>query len=99
MTRPGAPTATVLRRMGETGLLPESERMIAALALYSGVLQIMSAALLHPFREESWSTPFKDLLARLTHFPDFSRLEAELATMEAEVSAAAAHWYERAGAL
>ncbi|HTJ58389.1 MAG TPA: bifunctional [glutamine synthetase] adenylyltransferase/[glutamine synthetase]-adenylyl-L-tyrosine phosphorylase, partial [Devosiaceae bacterium] len=94
---PQAPTATVLRRLDELGLLPEGSRLVEILALYSTVLQVMSAALLHPFRDEEWPVPFKELLARLTNYPSFARLAEELTEMQAEVRAAAAAWYARAG--
>jgi glutamate-ammonia-ligase adenylyltransferase len=94
---PQAPTATVLWRLGETGLLPEGSRLAEIHGLYSTVLQVMSAALLHPFREEEWTAPFKELLARLSNYPSFERLVDDLAIMQAEVEAAAARWYRMAG--
>ena len=96
---PQAQTAIVLRRMGEIGLLPESERLVEAHALFSNVLEIMSAALLRPFKSESWTPAFRDVLARLTNSPDFSRLEADIAAREREVAAAAEEWYGRARTL
>ncbi|MDR3475164.1 MAG: bifunctional [glutamine synthetase] adenylyltransferase/[glutamine synthetase]-adenylyl-L-tyrosine phosphorylase [Devosia sp.] len=95
---PQAPTAMVLARLGETGLLPEGERLVEIHGTYSAVLQVMSAALLHPFRTEEWGKPFEELLARLTGYPSFERLAADLETMRAEVSAAAATWYAQGGA-
>jgi glutamate-ammonia-ligase adenylyltransferase len=94
--RPQAPTAIVLARLGETGLVPEGERMAEIHALYSTVLQVMSAALVDPFRDEDWSRAFKDLLAGLTHYPSFERLADDIAAMQQEVSAAAGRWYEKA---
>jgi len=96
---PQASTALVLARLGETGLVPEGERLVEIHATYSTVLQVMSAALLHPFREEEWTPPFRELLARLTGYPSFDLLSADLAAMQAEVVAAAAGWYERAATL
>ena len=92
---PQATTALVLARLGETGLVPEGERLVEIHATYSAVLQVMSAALLHPFREEEWTPPFKELLARLTGYPSFELLVADLVAMQQEVSAAAAKWYGR----
>jgi glutamate-ammonia-ligase adenylyltransferase len=93
---PQAPTSVVLARLGETGLLPEGERLRDIHGLYSTVLEVVSAALLHPFRDEEWTPPFKDLLARLTHYPSFSRLSDDLTAMRHEVEAAAKEWYTRA---
>jgi glutamate-ammonia-ligase adenylyltransferase len=96
---PQAPTPIVLSRLDEAGLLPNGGRLVEIHALYSAVLQLTSAALLHPFREEEWTLPFKELLARLTNYPSFGRLVDDLAAMQAEVSGAAAEWYGRAATL
>jgi glutamate-ammonia-ligase adenylyltransferase len=92
---PHAPTAGVLARMGEVGLLPEAERLVAIHDLYSTVLQVMSAALANPFKEEGWTASFRELLAMLTNYPSFGRLRDDVVAMQAEVQAAAAGWYER----
>jgi glutamate-ammonia-ligase adenylyltransferase len=96
---PQAPTAEVLARLGATGLVPEGARLAEIHALYSTVLQVVSAALLHPFRDEEWTDPFKDLLARLAAAPSFPRLADDLATMRHEVTAAATAWYQKAARL
>src|SRR5690606_15657396 len=83
-------------RLGETGLVPEGGRLAEIHGTYSTVLQVMSSALVSPFKEEVWTDAFKELLAGLTHYPDFSRLELDLAQMRGEVSAAASAWYEKA---
>jgi glutamate-ammonia-ligase adenylyltransferase len=93
---PQAPTAEVLARMGESGLLPEGARLVEIHALFSTILQAMSAALIDPFKEDNWSAAFRDLLAHLTNYPSFERLDEDVAAMREEVSAAAAGWYERA---
>jgi glutamate-ammonia-ligase adenylyltransferase len=94
--RPQAPTAVVLARLGEIGLVPEGARLADIHATYSTVLQVMSAALADPFREEGWTDAFRDLVAQLANSPSFDRLVEDLKQMGAEVSAAAAAWYERA---
>ncbi|HEY4203299.1 MAG TPA: bifunctional [glutamine synthetase] adenylyltransferase/[glutamine synthetase]-adenylyl-L-tyrosine phosphorylase [Devosiaceae bacterium] len=96
---PGASTAKVLARMAETGLLPQGERLIEIHGLYSTILEIVSAALVDPFKEEGWTLAFQELLAGLTHYPSFERLADDLGGMQAEVSAAAAQWYEKARGL
>jgi glutamate-ammonia-ligase adenylyltransferase len=92
---PKAGTAEVLRRLGELGLIADGPRLAEIHELYSSVLQIMSAALIDPFKDEGWTDGFRDLLAQLTNQPSFARLREELAAMEAEVSGASAGWYER----
>ncbi|WP_240232925.1 bifunctional [glutamine synthetase] adenylyltransferase/[glutamine synthetase]-adenylyl-L-tyrosine phosphorylase [Devosia lacusdianchii] len=96
---PQALTARVLARLGETGLVPEGARLAEIHELYSTVLQVMSSALVSPFKDEAWTLAFKELLAGLTHYPDFARLELDLIAMRGEVSAAAAGWYEKARGL
>lgn len=96
---PQAPTAQVLARLGETGLVPAGQRLAEIHALYSTVLQVMSSALVSPFKEDAWSPAFKELLAQLSHYPDFSRLQLDIVQMQGEVSAAAAAWYESAKSL
>ncbi|MCS6760783.1 MAG: bifunctional [glutamine synthetase] adenylyltransferase/[glutamine synthetase]-adenylyl-L-tyrosine phosphorylase [Candidatus Devosia symbiotica] len=96
---PQAATAPVLNRLGETGLVPEGGRLAAIHGVYSTVLQVMSCALVQPLKDEPWPNAFKELLAGLTHYPDFERLKLDLDTMRAEVTAAAAEWYDRVRAL
>ncbi|RYE72356.1 MAG: bifunctional [glutamine synthetase] adenylyltransferase/[glutamine synthetase]-adenylyl-L-tyrosine phosphorylase, partial [Hyphomicrobiales bacterium] len=52
---PQAPTDEVLRRLGQTGLVPQGERLAEILGIYSTVLQVMSAALADPFKDEGWT--------------------------------------------
>ena len=96
---PQALTARVLSRLAALGLVPEGQRLAEIHDVYSTMLQVMSSALISPFKEEAWSAAFKDLLAGLTHYPDFARLELDLGAMQAEVSKAAAAWYARAAEL
>jgi glutamate-ammonia-ligase adenylyltransferase len=96
LAAPQATTARTLQRMGETGLMPNAERLVAIHELYVTVLQVMSAALADPFKEEGWTAGFRELLARRTNMPDFERLAADLKDMQHEVQAAAAEWYGRA---
>jgi len=96
---PQAAPAPVLHRLGETGLVPQGRRLAEIHEVYSTVMQVMSSALVEPLKDEPWPNAFKELLAGLTHYPDFGRLELDLTTMRAEVSAAAAEWYAKARAL
>lgn len=96
---PQAPPADVLRRMGEAGLLAQGVRLAEIHALYSTVLQIMSAALADPFKDDGWTDAFRELLAQRTNMPSFERLRDEIGEMQREVSAAAAAWYEKARGL
>jgi glutamate-ammonia-ligase adenylyltransferase len=88
-----------LKCLGEVSLIPEGERLAEIHGIYSAVLQIMSAALTDPFKDEAWTTAFRVLLAQLTHYPDFSRLADDLRAMEAEVREVAATWYEKGRSL
>jgi glutamate-ammonia-ligase adenylyltransferase len=89
----------VLARLGEIGLVPQGERLAAIHATYSVVLQVMSAALADPFKDEGWTDAFRDLLAQLANAPSFARLHEDLAEMQSEVRAAASAWYTRARSL
>ncbi|RYE88082.1 MAG: bifunctional [glutamine synthetase] adenylyltransferase/[glutamine synthetase]-adenylyl-L-tyrosine phosphorylase, partial [Hyphomicrobiales bacterium] len=93
---PHANTAQVLGRLGEKGLVPAGERLAEIHGLFSTVLQVMSAALSDPFKDEGWTDAFRELLAQRTNTPTFQRLVDDIAEMRAEVSAAAEGWYERA---
>ncbi len=93
---PQAPVVEVLRRMAETGLLPEGERLVEIHAAYSTVMQVMSAALADPFKDDGWTQGFRELLARRLNMPTFARLAEELRGMQDEVLAAAEGWYARA---
>jgi Glutamine synthetase adenylyltransferase len=97
--QPQAPTARVLARLGEIGLVPAGQRLAEIHGVYSTVLQVMSSALVSPFREDAWTPAFKDLLAHLANYPDFPRLEVDIAQMQREVQAAAEAWYGKAAAL
>jgi Glutamine synthetase adenylyltransferase len=96
---PQASTARVLARLGEIGLVPAGQRLVEIHGLYSTVLQVMSSALISPFKEEAWTPAFKDLLAQLCHYPDFGRLALDVQDMQGEVEAAARDWYERSARL
>jgi glutamate-ammonia-ligase adenylyltransferase len=96
---PQAEPASVLRHMQGAGLLPEGERLAAIHALYSTIVQVMSAALADPFSDAGWTDAFRERLAQLCHAPSFERLGEDLRDMQGEVSAAAAAWYERARGL
>ncbi|MHA6729866.1 bifunctional [glutamine synthetase] adenylyltransferase/[glutamine synthetase]-adenylyl-L-tyrosine phosphorylase [Devosia sp. A369] len=96
---PQAPTARVLSKLSDVNLVPEGRTLAEIHETYATVLQVMSSALISPFKDEAWTDAFKELLAGLTHYPDFGRLELDLAQMRSEVSVAAAHWYEKARGL
>ena len=93
---PQAATEPVLLQLGALGLVPEGERLAEIHRTYSTVLQVMSSALVNPLKDEPWPDAFKELLAGLTHYPDFGRLQLDLAAMQAQVVAAAAAWYDKA---
>jgi glutamate-ammonia-ligase adenylyltransferase len=96
---PQATVAAVLARLGELGLVPEGPRLVEIHAIYSTILEVMSAALADPFNDNGWTEAFRDLLAQLTNTPSFSRLQDDLKDMTREVSAAAESWYAKARSL
>jgi [glutamine synthetase] adenylyltransferase / [glutamine synthetase]-adenylyl-L-tyrosine phosphorylase len=93
---PQASPAVTLGRLGELGLA-DGGRLVEIHAVFTTVLQVMSAALMDPFKEAGWTDAFRELLAQRTNTPSFERLRDDLAGMQAEVRVAAAEWYERAG--
>jgi glutamate-ammonia-ligase adenylyltransferase len=93
---PQASAPAILARAAELGLIPTGLRLAEIHGVYSTVLQVMSAALVDPFKDEGWTDAFRDLLAQLTNTPSFIRLTEDLVEMQAEVREAAARWYERA---
>lgn len=96
IARPQGITSDVLVRLGELGLVPNGVRLAEIHSVFSTVLQVMSSALISPFKDEAWSEAFKELLAQLTHYPDFGRLELDIEAMRREVKAASDAWYEKA---
>ncbi len=83
-----------LRNLREMDKLPAGDDLAEIYLTMSGVVQVMSACLSHPFRDEAWTLAFKNLLASLSNYPDFSRLELDLERMRVRVSAAAQSWFE-----
>ncbi len=75
--------------------MPEGARLAEIHDTYSTVLQVMSARSSIPFKDEAWTDAFRELLAGLTHYPDFGRLELDLKSMRAEVKARCRAWYEQ----
>lgn len=96
---PQAPVTEILSRLGQLDMLPQAERLVEIHQTYSTVLQAMSICLVHPFAEESWTGAFRELLAELTNFPNFERLQSELVEMGAEVRSSADAWYALAGSV
>jgi len=97
--RPQAPTKEVLTRLDETGLVAQGARLVEILDLYAMILQVTSAALINPFKEDAWTGAFKELLSGLTHYPSFELLSLDVEAMRGEVSAAAEAWYAKARTL
>ncbi|RYE11161.1 MAG: bifunctional [glutamine synthetase] adenylyltransferase/[glutamine synthetase]-adenylyl-L-tyrosine phosphorylase [Hyphomicrobiales bacterium] len=99
LSLPQAAAPAILARLAETGLLPEGARLAEIHGIYATVLQVMSAALANPFKDDGWTDAFRDLLAQLTNSPNFLRLSDDLVEMQGEVRAATAKWYEKARTL
>ncbi|KKB09058.1 bifunctional [glutamine synthetase] adenylyltransferase/[glutamine synthetase]-adenylyl-L-tyrosine phosphorylase [Devosia chinhatensis] len=96
---PQAGTHKVLARLGEIGLVTQGQRLAQIHDVYATILQVMSSALLSPFKDDAWPPAFRDLLAQLAHYPDFERLALDVEQMRGEVAEAASAWYETASAL
>ncbi|MCD7059519.1 bifunctional [glutamine synthetase] adenylyltransferase/[glutamine synthetase]-adenylyl-L-tyrosine phosphorylase [Pelagibacterium xiamenense] len=92
---PQAPPARVLMRLAETGILSQGERLAEIHGVYSSVLELMSACLLDPLKDEGWTGAFRELLARRTNYPSFALLEADIAAMRKDVADAAEAFYTR----
>ncbi|HHG90295.1 MAG TPA: bifunctional [glutamine synthetase] adenylyltransferase/[glutamine synthetase]-adenylyl-L-tyrosine phosphorylase [Devosia sp.] len=83
-----------LRALQKLGKLNAGEDLAEIYLTMSCVVQVMSACLTHPFRDEAWTPAFKHLLAGLCNYPDFSRLELELQNMRERVNAASNVWFD-----
>lgn len=92
---PQAPPAKVLMRLAETGILPQGERLAEIHGVYASVLELMSACLLDPLKEDGWTGAFRELLARRTHYPSFALLQADIEAMRADVAEAAEAFYAK----
>lgn len=95
----GLGTVETLMKLHETGAWPAAERLAQIHQTYSAILQAMSICLLNPFKDEGWTTAFKELLAQLANYPSFENLEVDLEAMKAEVIAATQNWYAYAKTL
>ncbi|VAW19515.1 Glutamate-ammonia-ligase adenylyltransferase [hydrothermal vent metagenome] len=87
-------TRAVLLALFQMGALPSGEELAQIHKTMSTIIQVMSVCLVDPAKRESWSAAFKELLARLANYPDFSRLETDLKRMREVVTKAASQWYE-----
>ena len=54
---------------------PKARGWSRSTRIYSTVLQVMSAALADPFKDEGWTDAFRELLAQLTNMPEFRAAE------------------------
>ncbi len=85
-----------LRDLQKLGKLSAGEDLAEIYLTMSGVVQVMSACLTHPFRDEVWTPAFRSLLASLSNYPDFPRLELDLQQMQGRVNAASKYWFDLA---
>ena len=84
---------TILQILAREGLLEGADVLARDYALMCAVLQIVAACLSRPFDNESWNEAFRELLARLTDFPDFARLEVHMENIRNRVKIASRHWF------
>lgn len=85
-------TGQVLMLLQANNLLPQGEELAQIHSLMSSIMQISTACLIKPSDFNFWSVAFKALLARLTNYPDFQRLEQDISDMKQTVLEANKHW-------
>ncbi|MCF6303451.1 MAG: bifunctional [glutamine synthetase] adenylyltransferase/[glutamine synthetase]-adenylyl-L-tyrosine phosphorylase, partial [Devosiaceae bacterium] len=90
-------TAGILRFLSKENQLKGGEKLADIYELMSAMVQITSACLVNPFLDENWTDAFKALLSRLTNYPDFARLENEVAQMKKIVIKASKNWFAENG--
>jgi [glutamine synthetase] adenylyltransferase / [glutamine synthetase]-adenylyl-L-tyrosine phosphorylase len=88
LENPFAPPAGILVQLGRSGLVGEGGRLAEIHGTYTAILQLMSACLTNPFEADTWTPGFRALLVRVTGYPQFSAIEADLEKMADEVCAA-----------
>jgi len=92
--------SALIARLGQIGSYPKATACAEILALFSTVLQVMKRSLLaDPFKDEGWTEAFRESPRAAHRCPSFSRLAADIAEMQGEVSAAAGKWYAKAKGL
>lgn len=85
-------SAETLKRLAQMDQLPNGEQLAEYYNIMSGIIQVMSACLTDPFKQDAWTRAFETLLARLSNFPDFDRMGTELEMMRETTSSAFAEW-------
>jgi len=92
-------TKAILLALEHSGLLDQGGDLAQIHATMSTIVQVMSVCLVDPFKrsQKDWTPAFKELLARLANYPDFSRLETDLEQMRSRVIEAAGNWYANLG--
>jgi [glutamine synthetase] adenylyltransferase / [glutamine synthetase]-adenylyl-L-tyrosine phosphorylase len=82
-------TITALSNLHQAGLLPSSaaDELLPAARILSNLTQVLRLCVDGPFSSDTGSDGLKSLLARAGEAPDFARLEADLATRQAAVTA------------
>jgi glutamate-ammonia-ligase adenylyltransferase len=81
-------TETALTNLARAGLLPAAaaDALLPAARLYHSVTQVLRLCLDGPFVAAKAPDGLKALLARAGEAPDFARLEADLASRQAEIA-------------
>jgi glutamate-ammonia-ligase adenylyltransferase len=81
-------TETALTNLARAGLLPAAaaDALLPAARLYHSVTQVLRLCLDGPFVAAKASDGLKALLTRAGEAPDFARLEADLASRQAEIA-------------
>ncbi|NOZ32322.1 MAG: bifunctional [glutamine synthetase] adenylyltransferase/[glutamine synthetase]-adenylyl-L-tyrosine phosphorylase [Alphaproteobacteria bacterium] len=88
LENPHAPPAGILVQLGRAGVLKDGDRLAEIHGTYTTMAQLMNACLLAPYDISGWTPGFRALLVRVTKYPDFSAIEADLEQMAGEVRGA-----------
>ncbi len=86
-------TQSILQVLADKNLLKGADILAQDYELMCAIVQIIAACLSRPFVDESWNEAFKELLARLTNFADFARLENHMDNIRNRVKSANQLWF------
>ncbi len=83
----------VLERLEAEKLLSGGRELARAYHVMGSIIQVIAACLSRPFAPESWNDAFRELLAQLTNYPDFERLQQDVLLMRKQVRVASEQWF------
>lgn len=83
----------ILRVLEHENLLKGAEELVEIYVLMSNILQIANTSLINSQNQDNWNEGFKLLVARLTNYPDFIRLEQDIEQMQSLVRTSFTQWF------